>query len=180
MKTQFIITFFAAIVLFSGCTYNKTTYLKDYDSFMEEVKEDHKSFSARDWEKKNEQFRVMVEEEYPEFEPEMTQEEKVKFWTQAFVFQFYQHKDKVFDELENNKEVYSEMMEKNAEFINTLSEDFSKDILPEIEKTLPEFKKLGKDLMDRLEDKGTLDKMKDNFEELGKQMKEINEKLEEN
>ncbi|MEZ4775699.1 MAG: hypothetical protein R3D00_21135 [Bacteroidia bacterium] len=168
------------IILISCASYNKTTYLKEYDSFMEDVKEDYTSYDKKDWKEKNEEFRILVEEQYPEFEEDMSREEKVKFWTQAFTYQVYQHKDRVFDELDKNKEVYSELMEKNAEFINTFSEDFTKDILPELEKTLPEFQKLGKDFLERMEDKGTLDKMKNNLEEFGKQMKELNEKLEDN
>lgn len=179
MKTKFFLLILPAILLFACSPMTKTQYIHQYDDFMTTVKEEHKDFDESDWEKSDEEFRMLVEEYYPEFEEEMTEEEKVHFWTQAFTYQIYHHKDEVLDHLEKNKEVYTQMMEENAEFIADISDEFAEEILPELEKSLPELRRLSRDFVDRLEEKGTLDRMKNSLEKLEKRMQELGEKIEE-
>ncbi|MCB0844985.1 MAG: hypothetical protein KDE26_17155 [Bacteroidetes bacterium] len=177
---RYLAIFSLTIVVFlTSCSTSKRQYLNNYEELMDEVAQNHQSFDHDEWNNANEEFKILVEEYYPEYEEEMTDEEKVRFWTQAFTFQVLQHKERVFEEFEENEEVYVQLMEENARFIDEISDQVIEDVLPELERVLPELNEIGKEFVQRLEEKGTLDKMKRSLEDFGERMEEISKQLEE-
>ncbi|MEM7655104.1 MAG: DUF6565 domain-containing protein [Bacteroidota bacterium] len=162
-------------LLMMSCTATKTQYLHQFDGFMEEVQEEHKAYSSDDWEEKNEELKFLLEEEYPQFEEEFTDEEKVKIWSQTFTYEVMQHKEMVIEEITENQDMYIEMMKENAKFVETVGNELTNEFLPEIEKALPEFEKAARSFVKDLENSGALDRIKEAAEELGEKMKEIEE-----
>lgn len=174
-----LIVFLPLISLLVACgPMTKTQYVSQYDGFMQEVREEHKSYDADDWEHKNEEFKHMLEDQYPAFEEHMTEEEKVRHWTQAFTYQVYQHKGRVLQELSANEEVYAEMIRENADLIADMTDQIVRDVVPEIERIAPELKELGRSILDNLEEKGTLDKLRESAKKLEESLKEIQKESE--
>lgn len=70
------IKFFALIsmlVFMSGCSpQSKEAYMDDYRGFIEEVKDEHKSYSIDDWKEKDEQFQQYADDWAEKFEGELT------------------------------------------------------------------------------------------------------------
>jgi ribosomal protein L16 Arg81 hydroxylase len=173
MKPSILLILLSLLLL--SCTTTKNDYLNNFDGFMSEVKEEHPSYTDADWEEQNEVLQHMLEDQYPEFEAEMTREEKVKIWSQTFSFQVLQHKDRVIQEITENQEVYVEMMKENSEFVEAVGNEFSREILPELEKALPEFERAAENFLQELENSGTLDRLKDAAKEFGEKVQELEE-----
>lgn len=179
MTRIFPALFFLLIISLVGCSsVSKTQFLENYDEFMEEVQEDHEDYSSKDWKKKNESLKTFLEDEYPQFEEDLTKKEKVRIWAQALTYQVYQHKEEVIEEIEKNEEVYVEMIEEHVEFVTEVNEEIIEDVLPELERILPELKEVGKSLIERLEEKGTFEKLEKSFEKLEQKIEELEKKLE--
>ena len=108
----------------------------------------------------------------------MTNEEKIRHWTQAFTYEVYQHKGDVMRELSENEELYAEMIRENADVIAEITDQIVEDIVPEIERIAPELERLGRDLLQNLEEKGTLDKLRESAKKLEESLKDYEIKIE--
>ena len=171
--------FLIILLLLASCApMTKTQYLSSYDGFMKEVRKEHADYTEEDWERKNEEFKSMLEDQYPAFEEHMTNEEKIRHWTQAFTYQVYQHKGHVIQELYENDEVYAEMIRENADIIAEMTDQIVQEVVPEIERIAPELKELGRSVLENLEEKGTLDKLRESARKLEESLKDIEIKVE--
>ena len=159
----------------TACTSSKEAYLHDFDRFMETVQAEQSDYNEADWADRNAELQTLLEVDYPAYEAEMTPEEKAHLWTQVFTYHFLQYQDRALQALSQNQDTYVRLMEENAEFITLMGDEFTREILPELEKTMPEFQRLGEDLMQRLEQNGSLDRLQKAAEEWAKQMESLPE-----
>lgn len=66
--------FLLSVLVFASCT-SKKDYIKEYRSFVDEVKEGYRDYGAEQWEAADERFREYSEDMYKDFFEELTEEE---------------------------------------------------------------------------------------------------------
>ena len=81
-RTPFLLMLLSVLLVACG-PMSKQQFMNDYDRFMQDVKEDYRDYDESDWEKRNEELNAFLEENYSEFEEEMTSEEKAKIWAKV-------------------------------------------------------------------------------------------------
>ncbi|MEO0472031.1 MAG: hypothetical protein AAF206_20555 [Bacteroidota bacterium] len=167
------------VFFLTACGQSKDAYLNEYHSFMEEVNEDYQDYDRDDWKEKNRELETFLNETYPELEEEMSNQEKAKVFSEAVRYYVQQSGDRAIKDLEDNHEIYVEAIEEQSELILELTDEFTNSVLPELEKTLPELERIGKDFIDRLEKDGVFDRFEDKMEDFGKKMEEMGKRIEE-
>ncbi|MCI4671305.1 MAG: hypothetical protein MRZ79_24405 [Bacteroidia bacterium] len=175
--------FILPLVLLISCAGSqKEAFMSDVDSFVAEVEQQHEKYDEKDWKKKNEEFGRLLESEFEDVEEELTEEEKVHIVSQVMSYTTYQISERISEDLEENSEEYSEayskILNESAELIETLGDEFTQEILPEIEALAPQFESLGKDFVNRLKDSGALDNIMDALKDFGKEVEKAVEELE--
>lgn len=170
------------IFLFSCAGSQKEAFIDDVDSFVAEVEKQHESYDEKDWEKKNKEFERLLESEFEDVEEEMTEDEKIHLVSQVMSYTTYQVSERISEELDTNSEEYDEaygkILNEGARLIETLGDEFTREILPELEELAPQFKALGEDFVTRLKDSGALDKIMDALKEFGEEVENAVEELE--
>ena len=72
-----LLSLFAMIMFVCCAPANKESYMERYRDFIEEVAENHQTYSAAQWEKAAEKYRDFSEKWYAKFERQLSAKEKV-------------------------------------------------------------------------------------------------------
>jgi hypothetical protein len=178
MRTILSLAMILLLVTLACAPTGKVQYLDQYESFVDDVKVEYASYDDRDWERKNEAMRFFLEEEYPEYKHEMTDEEKAQVWSEAFSYYMIQYGEEGLDHFQEHKEIYMEMVEESADLAVEIIDQLSEDVIPELQKHMPEIRLIGEDIIRNLERKGTFERLEDSLEDFGKRMEELGKELE--
>lgn len=179
MRTFIALSVLAASLLVACGTSEKSRYLHQYSSFMSEVKTDYARFDNDDWEEHNEQLQQFLREDFHEIKDDLNDDEKAHVISEAFSYYMYQYGEKGLEHFQDNEELYMNMVQESADLAVELTEIFSEDVVPELQKHMPEIRRLGESFLRDLEDKGTIDRLEETLERFGERMEEIGEELEE-
>ena len=185
---------FIFLIGFSSC--NKTidtkeTYLKEYESFIEEIRENKDKYSEEDWKKKDETFTKFSEELYQKFENELSFFEQAKIAKHALVYGSTRgikalnqaledgEIDKKIDEI---ADLFDEDLKKDLdEAIDELKEIWDEDLKDELSQKLEELKEKLEDEEFQEELSNKLDEIKEilNDEEIQEKIKDVSVELNE-
>ncbi|MEL6650631.1 MAG: hypothetical protein AAFQ87_07510 [Bacteroidota bacterium] len=179
MRTFIALSVIAAAMLVACGSVEKSRYLNEYSSFMSEVKTDYARFDRDDWEEHNETMHRFLQDEYREVKHDLSDEEKAHVISEAFSYYMYQYGEKGLDHFAENQELYMEMVEESADLAVEVAEIFSRDVVPELQKHVPEIRRIGEEFLRDLEDKGTIDRLEETLERFGERMEDIGEEIEE-
>lgn len=157
--------------------HSKTSFIREVDELVAEVKVDHDDYDEDDWEQKNEAFNELFEENYERWEDELTAEEKSHLIAQGLTFGLYQYGDRFADHMETNQETYLDMMDANADLVQELSETLADDVIPELQEIGPELEQVLKDFAEGLEERGTLDKLEDALKQFERRMEALDQEV---
>ena len=180
---QFKIAIFAIAALFlvlivvKGSD-SKETFVEDFDVFMAQVKEDKYFYDDEEWEEKNEELNELLDEQLEIFEEELTEEEKEHIAKEVYTYSLNQHGEDVFRHLEENEDLYMELLRKNLDLVEELGDEFFTHILPELREMAPEIQALTDKLVNRLREKGTMDRLERIFEDFGEDMERLGKEIE--
>ncbi|MFK7924257.1 MAG: hypothetical protein AB8H47_20035 [Bacteroidia bacterium] len=178
MRTFIALSVLAASLLMACGSSEKSRYLNQYSSFMSEVKTDYARFDNDDWEDHNEQLQQFLREDFQEIKDDLDDEEKAHLISEAFSYYVYQYGENGLAHFQENEEIYMDMVQESADLAVELAEIFSKDVVPELQKHMPEIRRIGESFLRDLEDKGTIDRLEETLERFGERMEEIGEELE--
>lgn len=154
-----------ALGILSSCApITKGQYLAQHQDFMAEVERNHEDFSEEDWKQRNEELNKSLEEYYPKFKEELSTEEKVQIWGDVVAYHLIQSGDRAAEHWAAHEEEYIQLLEENAEFLEESGRIFQEEVLPEIKAILPELKELGEEFLEKLEERGTLDRLEEAIE----------------
>lgn len=134
--------------------FSKGQFLSRYDSFMENVKENHDDFSENQWEAKDEQLEEMLDDWYPEFEDDLTRKERSKVWSKAMQYAVYRHGNDLENFWADNGEELSELMKEHISEVSEETRKAIQEIVPEIKEIMPELKEAGREILKELIEAG--------------------------
>ncbi len=161
----------SVLILFTGCSFDecssKKMFLKSFDKFVENVKDDYSDFTKEDWEIKDEKFKKFSEECYKKFESKLTGEEREQFFKNTLEYTLYRVK---FEIPINLSDLNINEISKSLNLIGDKAQDFS-EFLEKLEKD-EDFKKSLKNFQKGLESLGK------GMESLGKGFEKYMEDLE--
>jgi len=83
------LVYIIAIIAVSCSPLSKEQYLKNYESFLSDIAENHRSYTDKDWEKKNEKFRMFSEVWFEKFKADFTWQERLKITGYQAKFHYY-------------------------------------------------------------------------------------------
>lgn len=179
MNTSRIILFLSLLPLVIGSCgpQSKEGFIESVDQFVEEVRDQHESYNEQDWEAKHEAFNQLFEENYKRWEEDMTPAEKSHLLAQGLAFGIYQYGDRLSTHLEENQEVYLEVMEANVEMVDELAKALSDDVIPELQRLGPDLERIANQFIEGLEERGTIDKLENTLEQFEKRMQELDKQV---
>ncbi len=169
----------SVLILFTGCSFDecssKKMFLKSFDKFVENVKDDHSDFTKEDWEIKDEEFKKLSEECYKKFESKLTDEERQQYFNNALQYTVHRLKFEIpidlskldIDNISQSLNLLGDKAQDFSKFLEKLEndEDFKKS-LKNFEKGLENLGKgmenLGKGFEKYMED---LEKVFDNIDD---------------
>ncbi len=134
-------------ILFAGCTFNecssKKMFLKSFDNFIEDIKENHSDFTKEDWKVRDEKFKKLSEECFKKFEAKLTEEERKEYFKNAVGYTFYRLKFEIpidlgdinVDDVSRNLNILGEKAQDFSEFLEKLEKD------KDFQKSLKNFEK---------------------------------------
>ena len=152
MKTNFYlfakaaVVMFVAVVLYSCGPMSKESYMENYKEFVDEVGENYKSYSSKDWSDKDEEHEKYYEEWYDRFKGELTFKDKAKLTKYAIKYNSYKGRC-VWDEFVG---ACAEIIAPVSAEIDTLKEQIEyyieNDMQEDLDILLKEAGKLGKEV----------------------------------
>lgn len=173
-STLTVLSFLILIVGFSSCVNqinSKETYLKEYESFIDEVKENKNKYDEDDWKKKDEEFTKFSQELYEQYDEELKLMEQARVAKYALQYGSIRGIKALNNALDNG-----ELEDAIEEFTDIFDEDIQKDL----DDVMDHLKEIwDEDLKDDLKEK--LDELKikledeDFREEISDKIKEIEE-----
>ena len=85
----FIVTLF-----FSSCSkMTKDKYMSEYGQFIQQINEKHTTFTAKDWQKADKNYKKYDEKLYNVFQNQLLFEDKLKITRYRIQYGFYKNKD---------------------------------------------------------------------------------------
>lgn len=137
--------------------FTKSFFIQQYEKTTEEVFDNYKDYSDKDWEKKDEKMDVFVGQCYEQNEEKMTDEEKKDFWINYFKYKYYRHGRKVLSAIEADAKEFSIEIDEELEDLFDNPEEDVKKILNElygddINKAIDDFVKGINDIADKLKE----------------------------
>lgn len=154
MKLEKLIILIPFCILLACKPFSKDQFMSRYDSFMENVKENHDDFSDNDWESKDEQLEEMLDDWYPAFEEDLTRKERSRVWSKAMQYAVYRHGNDIENFWSDNGEELSELLREHASEISEETRRAIRDIVPEIKEIMPELKEAGREILKELIEAG--------------------------
>lgn len=125
--------------LMSPCGNSKEEFLKNYNAFIENIKEKDLAYDADDWQTYDRDFKQIIEECHGKYKDEMSVSEEVDFWTNALAYYYYRYGTDMISVLNDSSNELSVTISENVD--NVI--DNPKVVLRKI---------LGKDKMNELDD----------------------------
>ena len=125
--------------LMSPCGNSKDDFLKNYNAFIENIKEKDLAYDADEWETYDRDFKQIVEECHEKYKDEMSVSEEVDFWSNALAYYYYRY----------GTDMISVLNDSSNELSVTISENVN-EVIDNPEMVLGKI--LGKDKMKELED----------------------------
>ena len=198
-----LLTLLILIVGLSGCYKTidtKESYLKEYKSFVDEVKTNKNSYSEEDWKKKDETFDRFSKELYDKLENELTFFEQARVARYSIIYgstRGIKALDKALedgeieDAIDDLTEYFDKDLEKDIDnVVKDLKEIWDEELKDDLSEKLKELKtkleddKFREDLNDKIDEiKGIIndediqEKLKDVSTELEELFKEIEKKM---
>ncbi|MDF1699469.1 MAG: hypothetical protein P1U56_26690 [Saprospiraceae bacterium] len=169
-----VCTLLILLIGFSSCNHvvdSKESYLKEYQAFIEEVKENKNNYSEEKWKKKDEEFTKFSEELYQKYQNELSFMEQARI--AKYAIQYGSTRGiKALDNALKSGEIEDAI----EEFTNIFDEDIQKDL----DNVIEDLKKIwDEDMKDDLKEKLNELKLKledEQFkEDLSNKIKEIEE-----
>ncbi|MEM8896452.1 MAG: DUF6565 domain-containing protein [Bacteroidota bacterium] len=152
---------------------SKKQFIAEHEHFVAQVATDYENYDEDDWEEKNERMKEYWEEVYPEFEDEMSLEEKTELTADAVRYYLYQYRDQTLHMIDQADERHLEILKENMQIATEAGVDFVDEMLPYFEEMLPEFEALARKLEKQFNSKDfqrqlekSLNKLKDRIEEM--------------
>jgi hypothetical protein len=160
-----------SLLLLTACQpMNRERFLDEFDELIAKIKRDQYRYDEAGWQEKEAELTSLLNEHYAEVEPELTAEDKVYIWAETAGFFVQRYGDQWITYLRTHQDEYLDLMEehlvKSAAFTGRLLEEMR----PELERLGPEINRLGQDFLRRLEESGTLDRLKQKLEEVEAEM----------
>jgi len=206
-QIKLIPTVFALLILvigFSSCknaVNSKESYLKEYKSFIEEVKLNKNKYTEEEWKKKDEEFSTFSEELYGKYQDELRFLEQARIAKYALQYGSTRGINALNNALENGEiedaikeitDIFDEDMQKDLDnVIENLQEIWDEDMKDDLKEKLNELKtkledeKFREDISKKIEeiedivnDEDIRKKIKDVSKELNELLKEIESKIE--
>ncbi|MDR1222569.1 MAG: hypothetical protein LBL07_06780 [Tannerella sp.] len=85
---------FLLILSIAGCScYSKERYLKDFEKFITDVSQNHKSYDDKKWEKQTARYEKFTGEYYEKFEDDFTLKEKITVTGYKVKFNYFKKAD---------------------------------------------------------------------------------------
>ncbi len=160
------------LALLASCASQKEQFLSDYRSFIKEVDEDHKSFSEKDWEKRNPKLKAFLEEDFKALEEEFTEEEKNEIAGGAMRYYLHQYKEEAITVIESIDEEQFEVLQEELSRMMEAGMDLGVEFMEMNVELMEDFARMNKKLMKKLRDKGILDRMEKAAKEIERSFEE--------
>jgi hypothetical protein len=172
MKNNFVSILLAVLIattLLMSCSSapnSKDQYLNDYSDFMKNIEKNKDSFTAEEWQEKDEQFQKYSSEIYNQFEGELGVLEQLKIGKNAVIYAKHRGMN-ALQNINNNGEVSNALNEIkgviNSDEINRAIDEFKKvwddELKGELSAAINELQKVwDEDLKNELS--GSLDELK--------------------
>lgn len=106
---------FTACDVLSPCGTSKEEFLKNYNTFVQEIGEKDLSHDASEWETHDREFKKIIEECHKKYKTEMTTTEEAEFWTNALAYYYYRYGANMIAELDDSSNQLSVIISKNVE-----------------------------------------------------------------
>lgn len=152
---------FTTCDIINPCGTSKESFLNNYNSLVQEVKEKDLKYDDRAWEHYDRQFKKMVENCYEKYQPDMTATEEVDFWSNALAYYYYRY----------GTDMVTVLSDSSNELSVTISENVEKAI---DNPSVVLRKLLGKEKMKELE--GLFDDLEKDLEKWGEKLKNLFDK----
>ncbi len=179
----------------------KESYLKEYESFIEEIKENKDEYSEEEWKKKDEKFTTFSDELYKKYEDELSFFEQARIAKYALQYGSTRgikalnnalESGELEDAVEEITNIFDEDIQKDLDnLIEDLKEVWDEDLKDDLKESLNELKlkledeKFKEDLSDKIDeikeiinDEDIQKKIKDVSKELNELLVEIEKKYE--
>ena len=172
IKHSFLLSLIILIVGVYSCTppiNSKETYLKEYKTFVDEVKANKDNYSEEDWKKKDEEFKRFSEELYQKFDDELSFSEQIKVGKFALVYGSTKGVNSLSRAL-NSGEI--------EDAVEEITNIFDDELVDGLDNVIQDLKKawdedMKDDLKEKLEELREKLQDEDFREDLSKQMEEI-------
>ncbi|MBK8701493.1 MAG: hypothetical protein IPN29_18885 [Saprospiraceae bacterium] len=74
-----LLLFLATLMVSCGDSFKRTSFLNEYENFVESLAKNGASYDEKKWQEAEEKFRQYSEMEYPKFKEGFTPEERTKY-----------------------------------------------------------------------------------------------------
>jgi len=129
--------------------------ISNYDKFISDVNDHHKSLDASDWQDIDKEFEGFVETCYPKYKDDMSISEKVTFWKQTLSYGIYRGSSDGTYQLDLDIDYESEINELSSQGRKEIEAFIREELKPELGKTIDgvvkEVEKLGDELKNWLD-----------------------------
>lgn len=126
------------VVAMTSCStpMSKESYLKKFDGFVSEVANNHKTYSEKDWQKKDEKYEKFSGEWYEKFKDDFTLKERLKITTNIAKYQYYSKLSQAKSTIKEMLEAFNakEMKENVQSLVNSGMEAELKQLYEEARK----------------------------------------------
>jgi len=180
---------------------SKESYLKEYQSFVEEVKANKNNYTEEDWKKKDEEFATFSEELYEKYQDELAFMEQARIAKYAIQYGTTRgikalnnalENGEVEDAIEEITDIFDEDLQKDMDnLVENLKEIWDEDLKEDLKERLNDLKvkledeKFKEDISDKIDeiediinDEEIQNKIKDISKELQELLNEIERKIE--
>ena len=121
--------FLLLLLLVSCAPQTKESYLKNYENFIKEVKQNHEHYTAEDWKEADKKFTKFTGEYRQKFQGEFTLSESALLFTLDSEYQIYKFKQPVVDII---KTFNTDDHDKLEKLINKYVDEGSKENLKKL------------------------------------------------
>lgn len=122
------------LVLFSMPQINimqKDAYLNHFESFVEEVKEDHDNYSKADWDSIDQEYQELSVQDRESYEDLFTQEDEMRISALDGEYLSYKTPDSIDDFIETTKDAINNTVKYIEGFIEGLNTELVNDTISE-------------------------------------------------
>jgi hypothetical protein len=127
-----------ALVLLYSCGWlpTKENYINDFTLFLNEVKLNHKGYTAEDWAAMDEQYEVYATEKFEKYKDELTTEERDLISKLKGQYTAYKTPHEMDEAIDDFKDAVRAKVEEVKGFLEAVGEAFDDEVAQE--DTVPE------------------------------------------